>query len=176
MPGSGCLGKSPRHAQRMPAPFSLRGLAGGGVLETSGSELDDEQKKDTNMKTNRLLAIAVAVAALAITTAARADDGVAASPKVRQRLNERKAPAPAAAAASTMACDKCTDSITAKGNPQAKGAEAMKGVMQAAITHDCSSCGTRLTVAGEGKAKHQVATHTCGMQTAPAAASCCASK
>src|SRR5262249_41207930 len=72
------------------------------------------KRKDTNMKTIRIpLMVATALAALAFTTAANAQynpidgDGIAASPKVRQMLNERKASAvPAVAVTPAMACPK----------------------------------------------------------------------
>jgi len=131
------------------------------------------------MKTNLLSVIATAVAALAISTTAYAqykpasDDGIAASPKVRRMLNEQKASAPVATSA--MACSKCANVRTVKLPPQAKGAEIMTGTKQVTYSHGCGSCDTMLTVAGEGKAKHQVATHTCSMETA-STAGCCASK
>lgn len=139
----------------------------------------NERNKATNMKTNLLSAILTAVAALTISTAAYAqykpvsDDGIAASPKVRQMLNARKASAPAATPA--LACSKCVDVLSGKLTPQAKGAETMTGTKQVTYAHGCGSCDTKLTVAGEGKAKHQVATHTCSMETA-STAGCCASK
>jgi hypothetical protein len=88
-------------------------------------------------------------------------------------LNERKASAPAATPA--MACGKCADVRSAKLTPQAKGAEIMTGAKQVTYVHGCGACDTKLTVAGEGKAKHQVATHTCSMDIA-GTAGCCASK
>jgi hypothetical protein len=139
----------------------------------------NERNKAKNMKTNLLSAILTAVATLTISTTAYAqykavsDDSIAASPKVRQMLNERKASAPAAAPA--MACSKCADVRSVKLIPQAKGVEIMTGTKQVTYSHGCGSCDTKLTVAGEGKAKHEVATHTCAMDIA-STAGCCASK
>jgi hypothetical protein len=131
------------------------------------------------VKTNLLSALATAVAALTLTTAAYAqykpvgDDGIAASPKVRQMLNERKASTQVAPP--TMACNKCVDVRSAKLPAQAKGAEILTGTKQVSYSHACASCSTKLTVAGEGKAKHQVATHTCSMDVVTTAG-CCGSK
>ena len=71
------------------------------------------------MKTNlfsKIALSAVALAALAFTGTARAqykpggDDGIAASPKVRQLLSERNASiTPALVVAPAMACPKCSE-------------------------------------------------------------------
>jgi hypothetical protein len=104
------------------------------------------------------------------------DDGIAASPKVRQMLNERHASVgTATAAAPAMACPKCADVQTTKVSPQAKGAEIMTGAKQVSFMHTCAGCETKLTVADEGKAKHQVATHKCAAET-PSNSNCCASR
>jgi hypothetical protein len=131
------------------------------------------------MKLNSTTAIVTVIATLTITTAAYAqfktisDDGIAASPKVRQMLNERKASAPVATPA--MACDKCADVLTAKLSPQAKGAEVMTATRQVSFSHSCTGCETKLALAGEGKAKHQVAMHKCSLDVA-STSGCCSSK
>lgn len=155
-------------------PTFLRVYTAAGVLPMSGASPAMNETKETNMKINLLSAIAATVATLTIATAAYAADGIAASPKVRQALSERNASAPATMSVPTMACEKCTDIRTSKQSPQAKGAETTMGVKQVTTTHGCASCSTKLTVAGEGKAKHQVASHTCSMQTASANSNCCA--
>ena len=131
------------------------------------------------METNLLATVA---AALTIATAAYAqykpvgDDGVAASPKVRQVLNERQASvASSLAAAPAMACPKCADIRIAKISPQAKGAEILTGTKQVTYLHACTGCDTKLTLVGQGKAKHTVATHTCSMEAA-STPGCCTSK
>jgi hypothetical protein len=126
--------------------------------------------------------IASALAALALTTAANAqykpigDDGIAASPKVRQALNEQKAPAPQAVAAlPAMACPKCVDVLTTEANRQAKGGQVLAGTAtQKVAKHSCTACQVTWTTVGEGKAKHIVAAHKCGADVANNA-SCCAS-
>jgi hypothetical protein len=149
-----------------------------------GEKPNDRRKKrtnDTHMKTSILSTIATVVAALTFTSAAYAqykpvgDDGIAASPKVRQMLNERPASVTTTAAAPAMACPKCADVRIAKVSPQAKGAEIMTSTKQVTYSHACTSCETKLAVAGVGKAKHQVATHSCSMNVA-SNPNCCASK
>lgn len=82
------------------------------------------------MKTNfspKIALAVVALAALAFAGTASAqykpvgDDGIAASPRVRQMLNERKAStAPSVAPVPAMACPKCADVLATQANPQAK--------------------------------------------------------
>jgi len=134
------------------------------------------------MKRNLLSAIATVVAALTFAGAAYGQykaaggDGIAASPKVRQMLSERHATVTSTtAAAPAMACPKCADVQTAKASPQAKGAEVLDGAKQISYTHACTGCDTKLSVAGEGKAKQQVAAHTCTAETGSNLA-CCATK
>jgi hypothetical protein len=134
------------------------------------------------MKTNLLCAITTAVAALTFASAAYAGytpvgaDGITASPRLRWTLNERPASAGTTkAAAPAMTCPKCADVRTAKVSPQAKGGEIMMGAKQVSYSHACPGCGTKLTVVGEGKAKHQVASHKCTAETSDNLA-CCAAK
>ena len=133
------------------------------------------------MKTHLLSNLAAVVVVLTLASAAYAQskpagDGIAASPKVRQALNERTAAtAPVVSAVPAMSCPKCADVRTAKLSPQAKGAEVLTGTRQVTYTHVCGGCETKLTIAGEGKTKHQVASHECAM--APdSMPTCCASK
>ena len=134
------------------------------------------------MKTNLLCTITTAVAALTFATAAYGGytpvgaDGITASPRLRQMLNERSASlGTTKAAAPAMTCPKCADVRTAKVSPQAKGSEIMMGVKQVTYKHACLGCDTKLSVVGEGKAKHQVAAHKCTAET-PANLACCATK
>ena len=134
------------------------------------------------MKTNLLCAITTAVAALTIASAAYGGynpvgaDGITAAPRLRQMLNERPASVnTAAAVAPAMTCPKCAEVRTVKVSPQAKGSEIMMGVKQVSYRHACVDCVTKLTVVGEGKAKHLVATHNCTAKIANNL-DCCASK
>ena len=122
------------------------------------------------------------IAVLVLASAANAqykpvgDDGIAASPKVRQMLNERKASATTATAAGpAMACSKCADVRTAQVSRQAKGAELLAGATKMATRHTCAGCEVKWTVAGEGKGKHSVATHKCTADV-PNNLVCCAPK
>ena len=139
-------------------------------------------RKNTNMKTNLLCAIITAVAALTFASAAYGGynpvgaDGITASPRLRQMLNERPASVgTATVAAPAKTCPKCADVRTVKVSPQAKGSEMMMGVKQVSYRHACIGCDTKLNVVGEGKAKHQVATHNCTAKIANNL-DCCASK
>ena len=131
------------------------------------------------MKTYLLCAITAAVAALTFASAAYGGYnpvGITASPRLRQMLNERPASVGiAAVAAPAMTCPKCADVRTVKVSPQVKGSEIMMGVKQVSYRHACVGCDTKLNVVGEGKAKHQVATHKCTAE-APNNLACCASK
>ncbi len=133
------------------------------------------------LRPSNLLLVATTAAALAFAGSAGAqykavgDDGIAASPKVRQMLDERKAgKAITSIAAPAMACPKCADVPTTQASRVLKGAEIATGVEQVAYTHACPGCETKWTVVGEGKAKHSVATHKCTADV-PNPSSCCAS-
>ena len=123
------------------------------------------------------------IAVLALASAANAQyksvgyDGIAASPKVRQMLNERKASATTAtAAAPAMACPKCADAQATETNRQAKGAELLAGAAtKVVVKHSCTGCEVNWTVVGEGKAKHSVGTHKCTADV-PNNLVCCATK
>jgi len=94
---------------------------------------------------------------------AAGDDGIAASPKVRQALNEKAASATITTAkVAAMACPKCKDFTVTEVNRQAKGAEIMTGAASKLVNkHTCGACDVKLDVVGSGKAKQTVATHTC---------------
>jgi hypothetical protein len=144
---------------------------------------ETSEKKGTKMKTIRIpLALLTAIAALAVTTAANAqykpvgDDGITASPKVRQQLDERRAsqrannPTPIAA----MGCPKCIDLMTTEPNPAAKPGQVLAGTAGKQVArHACTACTTTFTAVGAGKAKHTVTTHKCSAE-APTNANCCA--
>jgi hypothetical protein len=142
------------------------------------------------MKTNGLPAIlrpfnlalvATAIAALALISPASgqnksaSDDGIAASPKVRQALNEKKASAPTMTTETpAMTCPMCADVLTSQPKPQAKGAEILVGARSNVIKHTCAGCEVNWTVVGEGKTRHSVATHRCTANV-PNNHACCAS-
>ena len=120
------------------------------------------------LRSSKLLLTTTAVTALALVTIANAqnksqrDDGIAASPKVRQALTERQASAtPAVTPVSAMSCPKCAEVQSTQPKRQAKGAEVLVGARSTEIKHSCAGCEVKWTVEGEGKARHSVATHKC---------------
>jgi hypothetical protein len=132
------------------------------------------------LRSSKLLLTASAITALAFISLAnaqnkpQADDGIAASPKLRQALTERKASANLAVApVSAMSCPKCAEVLTSEPKRQAKGAEVLVGARNTEIKHSCSGCEVKWTVVGEGKAKHSVATHKCSADV-PNNKTCCA--
>src|SRR4051812_17313866 len=142
------------------------------------------QKKDIIMKNNRIAKL-FGFAGLVVTITATfalagdvqykttSDDGIAASPKVRQELTAKAASgAVTTTKVAAMACAKCKDVSVAAANGSAKGAEVMAGVTPVVIKHTCGGCDTTLDVVGTGKAKQTVATHKC-TERAVKQAGCC---
>src|SRR5579863_5048170 len=137
------------------------------------------------MKANRLPEIAhpitlaaVALAALAFASTANVqfkavrDDGL---PKSGKCSTSAKPQPPLPSQSPAMACSKCADVLTTELNRQAKGGELLAGAASKIVAkHTCTACETKLTVAGEGKAKHTVATHKCTADV-PNPLTCCAS-
>ena len=134
-------------------------------------------------RTNNILIAALAGIALSwFASSAQAqykptgDDGIAASPKLRQQLDEYKrnhSPAPVPAAVAQMPCAKCKDQVTSRVDYSARGAN--KPTIQV-VTHLCEGCGTDWAVIGHGKAKQSVATHKCTSCGAATLACCNTSK
>jgi hypothetical protein len=127
------------------------------------------------MKTNRIQKM-FAVAGLTLATAAFAtlaiaadtqykavgNDGIAASPKVRQALDATAASKTATTAkVVAMACPKCADISVAAPTRQAKGAEILAGATKVVAKHTCGDCDSSLNVVGTGKSAHNVMTHKC---------------
>jgi hypothetical protein len=95
---------------------------------------------------------------------AAGDDGIAASPKVRQMLNERKASSSAAVIDVSMSCPKCKNVWDVRRNAEAKGAQVLvsAGVTTRAMpSHLCADCRNKWEVVGQGKAKQSIAMHSC---------------
>lgn len=89
------------------------------------------------------------------------DDGITASPKHRERLDEynrNHRPAPAPVEIPKMACPKCTDKVTSRIDYTSRGAN--KPTIRV-VTHQCEGCTTDWKVVGHGKAKQSIATHKC---------------
>jgi hypothetical protein len=116
--------------------------------------------------TARLTGIAIAIAlftgvAGSVQAQTKGDDGITASPKGRQFLEEYKknhSPAPAPAKIPQMACSNCKDKVTKRVDWSARGANKPTILIS---THLCAGCGTDWAVVGHGKAKVSVATHKC---------------
>ena len=107
------------------------------------------------------------------------DDGIAASPRVRMQLDERKARITTVEVAS-MRCPKCKDTFVSKPDTDPKGLGARtlmaKGTPRKLVaTHLCPGCGTDWAVVGQGKAKAVVGTHKCQSCGAEDIA-CCSTK
>jgi hypothetical protein len=125
--------------------------------------------------------------ALAFASEARAqykpagDDGITASPKLRQFLDEHQrnhSPAPKPVEIPQMACPKCTDFTYAIPDlePRGLGARTLmaRGTpMKWVRSHDCLACGTEWKTVGHGKAKQSIATHTCTSRCGSKDLACC---
>jgi len=120
-----------------------------------------------------MMIIGVAWAGNANTQNRAFDDGIAASPKVRAGLDERKtkiAVVKEKGTVSTMPCAQCTDVLVSSPLSEPKGLGARTLVAKGTFTkpvakHLCPACETKWQVSGVGKARQAVAVHTCG-QTA----------
>lgn len=107
---------------------------------------------------------------------ATGDDGITASPKARQFLDEYKRNHTTAAAPAEipqMACPKCKDKVAKKIDWTARGANKPTILV---TTHLCDGCGTDWNVVGHGKAKVSVAAHKCTGCGAESLACCNTSK
>ena len=130
------------------------------------------------MKITTIIAALAGVALFSLAGSAQAqykatgDDGITASPKHQQFLDEYKknhSPAPAPAEIAQMPCPKCKDKVTTRVDYTARGAN--KPVIRV-VTHRCPGCGTDWIVTGHGKAKQSVATHKCTSCGAETVACC----
>lgn len=120
------------------------------------------------MKTNRhLVAMLTGIALLSFVGTTQAqykptgDDGITASPKLRQQLDQRRHATTVASAPANqgeMACPKCKDKITERVDYTVRGAN--KPVIKV-VTHLCDGCGVERTVTGTGKGKTEVVAHKC---------------
>lgn len=118
-------------------------------------------------KTNMLIAVMAGIALSMFASSAFAqykatgDDGITASPKARQFLDEynrNHSPAPAPAEVAQMPCPKCNDQVTQQVDETARGANKP---IKTISTHLCDGCGTDWKVYGVGRTKHFVAIHKC---------------
>jgi hypothetical protein len=165
--------------KRIEGPISCRAYQEIGREKIVRRKKNKTDWKDDDMKTmneitrmfrgSRLALAAILIASVGAAASANAQykftgDGIAASPKLRQQINERIARStPAVAPVPTMACAKCKDTWMAqKDNSKGLGARTLMGQTTKLVpTHLCAGCGTDWSVAGTGKGSHAVATHKC---------------
>jgi hypothetical protein len=95
-------------------------------------------------------------------------DGIAASPKVRAQLNERTAATALAAAPTAHKCALCTETLVTVVD---KGTKGPNHLVTKAFRHNCAGCNTKFVTEGTGKAKNDVAIHSCNAEVKPL---CCA--
>ena len=106
---------------------------------------------------------------------AAGDDGIAASPKVRQMLNETKTLSRASGIVVSMSCPKCKNVWDIRRNTEAKGGQVLASAnapTRAVPSHLCADCRTTWEVVGQGKAKQSIATHSC-ISCRPLNVACC---
>ena len=91
------------------------------------------------------------------------EDGIAASPKVRAFLTQKRA-SDAHVQMTSMTCPKCKDGFVSAADKDPKGLAAralMSAPSKLTARHLCDGCGVDWNVIGAGKAKQAVATHSC---------------
>ena len=118
--------------------------------------------------TARLTGMIIAVALFAgLASEVRAQEKGSARGGATQLLPATPTPAPADY--KPMACPKCKDLVTAQVDRTARGANKPTVLL---TKHLCGACQTTIAVEGFGKAKRDVATHTCGINATKSAACC----
>jgi hypothetical protein len=100
------------------------------------------------MKNMIRILMAVAVAVVFVSASRAADD----------KVGKGKAPPVVPGETGLMTCPHCKDDYVVKMTKTSKGTEPEKAVLG---THMCQMCSTKLTTKGAGKAKTEVAEHTC---------------
>jgi hypothetical protein len=61
-------------------------------------------------------------------------------------------------------CSNCSDSFVSVVD---KGTKGPNHLVTAVVRHNCTACDTKIVTEGTGKAKRDVATHTCGAVVKP---------
>jgi len=154
-------------------------------LQEKADNNKQKERKAIMKTTNKTLIAALAgIALFAAPVQAQykavGDDGIAASPKVRAQLNERRATVNTApAVAASMLCPKCKDVWVSQVDPTPKGAKVLLSQgrpTNKVARHLCAGCETTISVVGLSKAtRHNLATHTCSSCGA-ATLACCSTK
>lgn len=119
-------------------------------------------------KTIKLFALTLGVAFLAGAVAA----SEVPSGKGGATLLVKPQPLVSTVAPSQMSCDKCKDTYVVQKDSSARG--ATKPDIRVS-RHLCNGCDTTIATIGVGKAKTDVATHTC-TTCGPASPTCCKAK
>ena len=113
--------------------------------------------------TNRnLIAGIIGAALLSIISQGWSQGQIAASPKVRQALNERKLIDVTAGKGVSMVCPKCGDIWAIRHDSDAKGSKGLlskEARTRTVATHLCKGCSNTWQVKEEGKGKSAVAKH-----------------
>lgn len=107
------------------------------------------------------LGVAIALALFAFTELQAADFEKGATRLMRMGRPE---PVPEKSDFKPMSCQKCTDVVTQVPDWSAKGGQILMAggrPTKPVVRHQCEGCATTLEVVGHGKAKTQVAKHTC---------------
>jgi hypothetical protein len=107
------------------------------------------KEKEESMKTLVRIVAVVAIAA-AFAFSVNADDGT--------KTPKGKGPVVVPGENAVMTCPKCKNDYAVKVTKPSKGTEPEKAII---ATHLCEKCGTKLVTKGDGKAKTEVAVHTC---------------
>ncbi len=107
--------------------------------------------------TNRLSLLTATVCALAFTFAT-----VSYADKNMEIVARQKKAAAAATAVQPAAhkCPSCTDSVVSVVDKGTKGPNYQVSKL---VRHNCTACETKIVAEGAGKARHEVAVHSCGM-------------
>ena len=117
------------------------------------------------MNRKSLLVAGVCALALSFGTAAYAEKGA----ETLLRLTRGDAPAKAQpTAVAAHKCNNCTDTLVTVVD---KGTKGPNHLVSKVARHNCAACETKIVTEGAGKAKKDVAIHTCA---ADAKAACCA--
>lgn len=118
-------------------------------------------------KTTRIALITLGLLLAGLTTAVIAGEKF--TGKGGATLLRPAASTQSVSSAEPMSCAKCTDKWVARQDLSARGANKPTVLV---VSHQCGGCATTLAMAGQGKAAHQVASHSCAM----ADTSCCLAK
>jgi hypothetical protein len=115
---------------------------------------------------NSFLVAGLCALAFSFGTAAYAEKGA----ETLVRLTKGTASAKIEAAAPmTHKCANCTDSLVSVVD---KGTKGPNQAATKVVRHNCTACSTKIATEGSGKAKHDIAIHTCALDVK---AACCAS-